>query len=69
MFPRNLTSVAPGTLGVSRLKSQALGMCCGATRLLAWALGDLAECGEEPGAGVWNCLSLPLVLVTDKFVV
>lgn len=69
MFPRNLTFVALETLGVSRLKSQALGMCCGATRLLAWALGDPPECGEEPGAGVWNRLSLPLVLVTDKFVV
>lgn len=69
MFPRNLTFIAPGPFGVSRLKSQALGMCCGATTLLAWALGDPAERGEEPGAGVWNHLSLPLVLVTDKFVV
>lgn len=69
MVPRNLTFIAQGTFGVSGLKSQALGMCCGATRLLAWALGGPAEHGEGPGAGVWNHLSLPLVLVTDKFVV
>ena len=43
-------------------------MCC-ATEMLTWALGDLAEHGEEPGAGVYNSLSIPLVPVTDIFVV
>lgn len=57
-FPRNLTFIAPGTLGVSRLRSQALGMCCDATETLGWALGDPAEHGEDAGAGVWNSLSI-----------
>lgn len=55
-LPRNLTFVAPGTLETSRLRSEALRMCPGATEILAWALGDSPEHGEDPGAGVWNSL-------------
>lgn len=44
-------------------------MCCDATEVLNWALGVSAEQGEDPGAGVWNSLSMPLVPVTDRLVV
>lgn len=68
-FPRNLTFVVPETLRTSRLMSQAVGMCCGATEMLAWALVDSAEHGEHQGADVWNLLSISLVPITDNLVV
>ena len=69
MVPKEPHFCSTRDIRTSRLRSQAVGMCCGATEMLAWALVDPAEHGEYQGTDVWNPLSNSLVPITDNLVV